>query len=120
MGTLEKVFKVTQAAPAFSVSRTSWSPSKSGEAGAVQVKTDLPNWRASSDADWLTISPTSGSGGSWMAWVALANPGAKRTANVTVEAGDLTAAQVAPLCHHRISDDGDRPAGRCRWARRMS
>jgi len=66
-----------------------------GEA-SVTVQTDNAcGWTAASDATWATVSPASGSGNASVRVVVSGNPGAQRTANLTVASAHIVLTQVA-------------------------
>ncbi|MDR1294322.1 MAG: hypothetical protein LBK59_05115 [Bifidobacteriaceae bacterium] len=90
MGAASRVVAVSQKGASVSVSRSSWSPSASGAITTAEVTTDQPGWAAASDQDWLTVAPVAGASGESMVWAASVNFGAKRTATVTVAAGQVT------------------------------
>ncbi|HQG45653.1 MAG TPA: BACON domain-containing protein, partial [bacterium] len=49
------------------------------------------NWTVSDDAEWLSVSPANGHGGSSLTATYEANPGtSSRTATITVTADDVT------------------------------
>ncbi|MCL1933374.1 MAG: leucine-rich repeat protein [Candidatus Azobacteroides sp.] len=90
-----KTITVTQAAgsPALSVSPTALSFAASGEQKSFSI-TSNTNWTAGSNADWLTVSPTSGSNNGTVTATATANTATtQRTATITVS-GTGVAAQT--------------------------
>ena len=78
------------------VSDTELAPSHNGESGVVSVSnaTDC-DWTASSDADWLTVTPASGTGNATVSWTAAVNPGGIRTAILTVAGTSIAVTQAA-------------------------
>ncbi|MDR1825572.1 MAG: hypothetical protein LBR27_09670 [Bifidobacteriaceae bacterium] len=81
---------VYQAAVTLSVSPAAWVAPVAGGTREVTVTTNYSDWSAAADADWLTISPTSGSSGGKFTITAQPNSGAARSATVTVTAANAT------------------------------
>ncbi|MDR0433289.1 MAG: hypothetical protein LBH48_08325, partial [Bifidobacteriaceae bacterium] len=73
--------------PTVSVSRTTWSAPGAGGSVSATVTTNQADWTATSDAGWLTVTPTSGPSGGSFELQAQPNPSSTRTARVTVSAG---------------------------------
>jgi len=92
-GTLSKTIKVTQAGatPTLSVNTTTWSPGSAATNKAVTVTSNI-SWKVSSNASWLTLSKSSGSGnGSFTVYVkANTNISSSRSGKITVKAGSIT------------------------------
>ncbi|MDR1151373.1 MAG: hypothetical protein LBK72_02655, partial [Bifidobacteriaceae bacterium] len=91
LGSFTRVLTVTQAqGPALTLPQDSWSP---GEAAAVREVPVVPHdavWVATSSADWISVSPTAGTGVGRVA--VTANPTtAPRTGTVTFTVGSATA-----------------------------
>ena len=82
-------FTKTGAPPSLLVDTNSASFDTAGGTKTVQVASNI-SWTASSDAGWLTVSPTAGNNNGTLSLAAVANPGAQRTATVTVQAGAFT------------------------------
>ena len=72
------------------VSQTSWNPSSSLNVEAFTIMSNV-TWIASSNsASWLTVSPSSGTGGAILGLIAQENTGAARTGMVTISGGGIT------------------------------
>lgn len=79
-----KDFKnIVEATSGFSIDANSMTIPATGEEVTVNVKANL-QWTASSEDNWITISPASGSGNSSFKIKATANPGYTRIARVVV------------------------------------
>jgi len=92
-GTATATFKVTQAGkdrpPYIFLDTGSWNTAAEGGQHDVVVSTNQPGWRAYSNADWVTISPSSGVNGDKVVINVAANPGStNRTAQLTFIAGN--------------------------------
>jgi hypothetical protein len=76
---------------------------KSGGTSNFAVESNYP-WTATTDADWITISPDNGAPGTFnqVVLTAEANAGIVRTAEITVTAGDQTKTVI-------VSQDGEEP-----------
>jgi hypothetical protein len=81
----------------YSVSPTSVDISGSGGIGSSSVATtaDCP-WTASSGADWITLTPSSGTGPSQLAFTVAPNPGPPRTGSLTLAGRGITVNQGSP------------------------
>ena len=60
-------------------------------------------WRTSESESWFSLSPTSGSGSGTVRVTALANPGAARSATITIAGQDHTVTQEAAPCTYTVS-----------------
>lgn len=109
----EKKIKYT-----LSVSPTSVFLDNGASSATVQLSTN-GSWEASSNSDWLQISPSSGKGDQTVTFSAGANPGAARAATVTFSAtgaGDRSvtvsqsAAVMAPITPIEKEWDGTKRA----------
>jgi hypothetical protein len=89
-GALSTAVTVTQGAATVTAARSSWAPSASGATTTSKVTTSQPTWAAASDAQWLTVVPAQGASGEEALWAASANTGARRTATITLTAGDVS------------------------------
>ena len=93
-GNAQATFTVTQAGfvqPAFLEIDlpSSWNFKGIGDAVGTFVRTDQASWTASSTASWLTVYPSSGVNGTWLAAKAEANTrSSPRFATLTVQAGN--------------------------------
>ena len=91
-------FTVTQAAGCtYSLSTTSASVAATGGSGTTMLSTATGcGWTASSSAAWLTLSTAaSGTGGATVGYVAAANAGAARSANLTIAGKTFLVSQAA-------------------------
>jgi hypothetical protein len=91
-------FTVTQASGCtYSLSTTSASVPATGASGTTTLSAAAGcTWTASSSAAWLTLSSgASGSGGATVGYVAAANTGAARSANLTVGGKTFVVSQAA-------------------------
>lgn len=91
-------FTVTQAAGCtYSLSGTSAAVAASGGSGTTTLSAAAGcTWSASSSAAWLTLSsPASGSGGATVSYVAAANTGSARSANLTIAGMTFVVSQAA-------------------------
>ncbi|MDR2564484.1 MAG: hypothetical protein LBC97_00205 [Bifidobacteriaceae bacterium] len=89
-GSVVKALTVTQDAATVSASSSSWSPSAGGATVTPKVTTNQALWTAEVDADWVVVMPESGVTGETMIWAAQANTGPKRTATITLRAGEVS------------------------------
>ena len=102
-------FIVNQASGcAYSLGTTSASVPASGASGSTTLATaPACTWTASSSASWLTVSSAqSGAGNATITYVASANTGAARSANLTIGGRTLLVSQAAasaPVVPVRIS-----------------
>jgi hypothetical protein len=91
-----------------------WNVLAAGGEQVYTVATNQAGWTATSNAAWLTVAPASGAPQGQLVLTAAANPGAVRSAKVTVTAGSVTTTitvrQVAgpkiTLNRHRVSISG--------------
>jgi Metallo-peptidase family M12B Reprolysin-like/Putative binding domain, N-terminal/Viral BACON domain len=85
-----QAFTISQAAGCtYSLSPTSASVPASGASGTTSVTaTSGCAWNATSSAAWLTVSSSAGTGSATIGYVAAANSGGARSANLTI--GDAT------------------------------
>ncbi len=88
----------------FDISPTSASVSASGGGGIIHVTTDdgCP-WTASSQVEWLTVAPSSGSGDGIAGFTADANPGPPRTGQLTIAGLAFLVSQVGTECDYVLS-----------------
>jgi len=74
------------------VSRANYSPNyKAATSANVRVTTNAASWAATDDADWVTLSATSGASGGVFKISVTQNTGDERIATVTVTAGTKSA-----------------------------
>lgn len=92
------IISITQsgAAQEFSVDTTELSFIQEGEGKVVDLIANL-SWKATSNADWISISPASGTGNSTIALIADKNIGARRVATVVItpDVGDPLSISVS-------------------------
>jgi hypothetical protein len=87
---LEHIISITQSqAGRLTVSASSLGFTSDGGTESVSVTSDS-YWTASSDASWLSVSPSSGSGDGTVSVGASVNTGSERTATVTLKADGVT------------------------------
>ncbi len=79
-------FTKTGIPPTLSLDTANSSFEPAGGTKTVQVSSNIA-WAAASDVSWLTVSPVSGTSSGTITLAAAANPGAQRTATVTVQGG---------------------------------
>jgi hypothetical protein len=84
---------VAPASGYLSVSQTTWEAPWTGGTVTVVPTTNVASWwSATSNASWLTLSPTTGASGTTVTLQATANPGiSQRKATVTIDAGGASA-----------------------------
>ncbi len=88
----------------YELSSTSASVSASGGGGIVHVMTDegCP-WTASSQAEWLTVAPASGSGDGVAGFTAQANTGQPRTGQLIIAGLAFAVSQAGGGCEYLLS-----------------
>jgi hypothetical protein len=79
-----------QIAPYVTTDPATWSITASQQSATFTVNTNQSTWTASSDATWLTITPTSGTDGTQLTATATQNTGTQRRATITLTAGTAT------------------------------
>jgi hypothetical protein len=93
----------------FTVSPQTWTPPAGGGTQVVTITSSSAGalWTASSDANWLTLSTTSGTGSGTVTLTAAANNGPERTATATIAGHPVrvTQAAAADVC---VDPDRDR------------
>ena len=98
-GGLSRTVTVTQAAPSLTVTPTTSAPTPAAGSFAIDLTSNIP-WTVSSNAEWLTVTPTSGSNNGTLTASYTANTDAARTGILTFSGGGLTrtvtVTQVAP------------------------
>jgi hypothetical protein len=88
-GGLSRTVTVTQAAPTLTVTPTSSTPTAAAGSFAITLTSNIP-WTVNSDADWLTVTPTSGSNNGTLTASYTANTDAARTGILTFTGGGVT------------------------------
>jgi hypothetical protein len=103
-------YTVSQAAAppcSFSLSPTSFSLSSGSRSSSVALTATgaTCGWAASSNASWVTVGPSSGTGSGAVSVTVAANTGAARTAKVTIGGLTYTVSQAAapPPCSFSLS-----------------
>jgi hypothetical protein len=98
-GGLSRTVTVTQAAPSLTVTPTTSAPTPAAGSFAITLTSNIP-WTVSSNAEWLTVTPTSGSNNGTLTASYTANTDAARTGILIFSGGGLTrtvtVTQVAP------------------------
>ncbi len=100
--------RVSQRAPCrYTLSPATQTVATSGGASSVTVGTSDPEctWTAATDQGWISLSPTSGTGTADINLTVAPNPGAQRTAAITVagQRATLTQSASAPSCDTSFS-----------------
>ena len=88
-GGLSRTVTVTQAAPSLTVTPTTSAPTPAAGSFAITLTSNIP-WTVSSNAEWLTVTPTSGSNNGTLTASYTANTVAARTGILTITGGGLT------------------------------
>jgi len=88
----------------FVISPESAEVSASGGGGIIHITTDdgCP-WTASSQAEWLTVAPASGSGDGVAGFTAAANPGPSRSGQLTIAGITFVVTQAGSNCTYSLS-----------------
>ena len=87
----------------FAVAPTSFNLPATGGNDTISVTTTAGcGWTAQSNAPWLTVSPSGGSGSGAVTLTALANTGAQRQDTITVAGQTITVIEAA-LCPYSVS-----------------
>lgn len=75
-------------APSFTIENTLINEPKEGQEVQVKFSTNR-DWTVTSNADWVSVSPTSGKPGETFSIKALPNAGGERTATLLVKYGTM-------------------------------
>ena len=97
-------FSVTQSQGcAYAIDRTAFAANASGAAGAVVVTTaPACPWTATPNSDWISVTPTSGSGPGAVSFSVAPTTGAQRTGTALI-AGQLFTITQAPGCAYNVA-----------------
>jgi hypothetical protein len=100
-------YTVTQAAGptcSYSLNPTSFSPTAAGGSTPVAVTTTAAcTWTTTGAPAWITVTGGSGTGNGSVTVAAAANPGAARTATLTIGNQSFTVTQAAAPCSYTVS-----------------
>jgi uncharacterized protein (TIGR02145 family) len=88
----------------YSISPTSGSFDSSGGSSSVSVTASISScsWSASESPDWITLSPTSGTGSGSVTITTTENAGVARTGSITIAGETYSVSQAAP-CTYNLS-----------------
>ena len=91
----------------YTISPASRPVDSNGDTYAITVSATHSEcaWSTSENEDWISLSPTSGSGSGVVRVTVSANPGAARSATITIADQDHTVEQAAAPCTYTISPD---------------
>ena len=91
----------------YTISPASRPVDSNGDTYAITVSATHSEcaWSTSENEDWISLSPTSGSGSGIVDVTISANPGAARSATITIADQDHTVEQEAAPCTYTISPD---------------
>ena len=111
--TAGQVFTVTQAPGVITLTPNSASAGQGASSGGIQVTANNIPWTAQSDASWLTVSPTSGTGSATIKYAFSANQtSTTRTGTISVGTEKFVLSQAAGVVTlSRTSASVPQPAG---------